>query len=385
MTVRNRVVLACALLLMLLAASLPVTPQATLPVPTAEIDSLLVQLSQAEMRLSFSGVQERTTLYAGKPMLLRWDIYHWQPEKTFIQFRLPDTLRQSAMLIDGRDIRFRGHEHTARVLKHGDARRLLQEGQLLTEIELLKQNYQLAVRDSGLVLDRPARVLDVKPLHPGRPALQVTFDAETGLTLAVQRTAATAGDSLARTTRFVELRYGSPDSAGIDLRFPQEVRPERQGTSEESHSDLAALLTRYRETVLIPEQVPAGFAMRRIRLLQKDERTFVHFLYSDGLTVISLFQRANGDSKYQKQDEKDDGRRRSRSRSLSLIRGSKHGINYSVVGEIAPAELRNMAASLVPIGRKRVMWPYYAIAAAVVLSIFAFLYTKKVRENTDAI
>ena len=154
----SAVVPIAVVVLFLLAANVLMAGQFNMaPVRTdsVSVDSLLLKVSFAEKTVSYSGVQERTSMHAGKPMTIRWQVYHWAPDQTLIRFLAPDTLRKTAFYKDGKVVKITGDSHVGRALRRGGGSRSLQEGQLLQEVELLRQNYTISVRPGTPYLQRP--------------------------------------------------------------------------------------------------------------------------------------------------------------------------------------------------------------------------------------
>ncbi|MFQ5629822.1 MAG: MucB/RseB C-terminal domain-containing protein, partial [bacterium] len=153
----------------------------------------------------------------------------------------------------------------------------------------------------------------------------------------------------------------------------------RRRSSARKYHDMAALMSSYTETLLIPNKLPSGFTLQRIRAFQKERKSFVHLHYGDGLSMISLFQRKNGDSDWHRR-----GSRRQRGSSLTMTQGEMAGVHYHIVGEIAASELEEMADSLVPITRKKTQQlNYFYFIAIVFVFISGFYLVKRFREKSD--
>jgi negative regulator of sigma E activity len=367
-------------ILLFLITILPTTAFAhfTASKDSVVIDSLVLKINLAAKSVSFSGVQERTMIHAGKRMQFRWRVHYWAPDQILIQFLAPDTLRQTAFYKDEKVLKIRGEFHAGKSLRRGGASRFLQEGQLLQEIELLRQNYDVHVKRGSPYLQRPIYHLSIEPKFANRPAFFAKVDAETGLLLETRRMPALAkSDTAAQVSRYIEIDYQTPDENLKNQEFTT-IDSLRQRREAEKYNDLVSLMLAYKGTLLIPDKLPAGFTLRRIRAFQNDERAFVHLLYGDGLSIVSLFMRENGDSEWHEH------RKRSPMRHhLAMAQGEKAGVHYHIVGEIALAELEEMAAGLVPIARKTPQQQniYFFIAIAFVLVGGFFLVKRKMEKS----
>ena len=344
------------------------------------IDSLLFKISQAQKKISYSGTLERETSHAGKPMLLRWQVHHWAPSQTLVHFLEPEALQNTVIYNDGKVFKTTGDSHVARSMRRSGISRALQEGQLLEEIELLSQNYVISLQNGADYIGRKVLELKIEPKRNGRPSYFAKVDAEMGVLLETRRMPANIhADSLVQVSRFITIRYGFPDDSLKYQNFTT-VDSLRQRAGATQFHDIAALIGYYKETLLIPSALPSGFALRRIRAFQKEDRAFVHLQYSDGLSMISLFQRKNGDTDQRKNRGKWGGD----NAQLSMVQGEKSGVHYHIVGEIAEDELQEMAAGLVPITRKSSAnnLPIYFIIAGVLIATGIYL-VKRFMEKTN--
>lgn len=341
--------------------------------------ALLLKISQAAQSVSYSGVQEKITPHAGRQMRFVWRVYRWAPQRLFVQFLEPDTMQETIFYKDATILKTRGDRHIMKSLRRGGLSRLLQDGQALQEIELLQKNYHIRLQRGDSYLGRPIIELAIEPKYDGRPRFYARVDAETGILLETRRVPGHGADSLTSVIRFLEIRYSTPDFSPADQIFTT-IDSLRESGYAQRFTDLGTLLGMYPETLLIPGHVPAGYGLRKIRAFKEGRRAFVHLLYGDGLSVISLFQRKNGHHSHRRQTE----RRRFVS-DLSLVRGEMAGVHYDIVGEIPTAELEEMAKNLVPISRQSSRMPgiiYFFAGLAVATG--GILILRKYREKADA-
>lgn len=328
------------------------------------IDSLLMRVSRASERVSYSGVQTRLVRHRGQPMELRWREYHWHPDRTLVIFLAPEDLANSTLVLRGEQVKYRGKEHLAKTFRYGGPKNLWKSGQIFKEIALLRRNYRVDVASGPLFLDRATIQLKVSPRYPDRPALNAIVDQKTGLLLQVNRAPVGARDSLALVNQFLEISCGKPD-ATIFTRAWAETDTLKKRRKATVYSDLASLMTSYEGDVLIPTKIPKGFALLQIKSIQRREKSFLHFLYGDGLTVISLFQRH--------EEPSHKGGKAGHSSPFVIIRGRQDDISYSIAGEIAREELTEMAESLEPFMRKtnnRFNVQFYAVIILIAIVLF---------------
>ncbi|MFQ5822572.1 MAG: hypothetical protein ACE5JB_00790 [bacterium] len=334
----------------------------TVPADSVAIDSLLVRISRVSERVSYSGVQIRIVRHRGKALELRWQEYHWHPERTVVIFLAPEDLRNSTLVLKGDQVKYRRNRHVRKKFRYGAPKDLLKNGQIFKEIALLRRNYHVTVSPGPIFVDQTTISLNVTPRHPGRPALQALVDTQSGLLLQTKRLQdGFASDSLAEISQFLEISYEEPDTT-IFTRAWSETKLIKKTRKAKIYSDLTKLMTSYKGEVLIPKKVPDGFTLLQIKSIQRKEKSFLHFLYGDGLTFISLFQSKEDGEPLHKKGDKRKRKKREKEREPShekgylkkaehhgpfvIIRGKQDNIAYNILGEIPRAELAEMAESL---------------------------------------
>jgi hypothetical protein len=146
------------------------------------------------------------------------------------------------------------------------------------DLEALEEGYRAEERKATRYLDRPARLLALKPRNRGRPTIHLTVDEETRLPLQV--VVFRSDGSLYRVAAFREIEIG-----------PQEVAPQRRrgwgwgGTpvSPEGLDEAAGY------AVFEPDYLPEGFRLVHSRVTGHTVRK-VRSLYSDGATAFEITQ-----------------------------------------------------------------------------------------------
>ena len=320
-----------------------VLPTSTASVDSVAIDSLLVRISHASEKVSYSGVQMRIVRHKGKPVTLRWQEYRWHPERTVMIFLAPEDVRNYTLVIKGDEVKYRSSQHTQKRFRYGGHKDLLKNGQIFKEIALLRRNYRVHASPGQPFLHRSTISLTVMPRYQDRPALNAIVDEKSGLLLQVNRKpVGLSSDSLIVVNQFIEISYENPDS-NIFRRAWSGTEPIKKRRKATVYSDLHKLMTSHKGEILIPQKLPAGFALLKIKSIQRKGKSFLHFLYGDGLTFISLFQ-STGDR--EPSHKKGYHKKAERHSPFVIIRGKQDSIAYSIVGEIPRAELAEMAESL---------------------------------------
>ncbi len=342
-------------------------------------DSLLARMDRAFARTPFSGVQRLHVAHGDTTMELKWRVVHWPPGRTLITFVEPAGARGTSLLVDGRDIRVVGDRHLKRVLRSRSARRMLPSGPLFRNFALLHKNYHISARPSGKLAGYEVTELQVQPRHPFRPSLRVLVENQSALPLRFERIPRAGSDRPVDVREFEDIRFVVADTTRFSTLWQQadtlQKKSRRRYSSGSSYSSIAELLNSYSGPLLLPESLPAGFELQRVRVFQRKGRKELHFMYSDGLVYLSLFQRPR-DGEHE--DKTSDRHKRRYSRTIQMIRAEKAGMVFYLVGDIAAEELQAMADSLVPV--RRSMWsPMYTAVVFTVALLAGLLFVLRRR------
>lgn len=156
------------------------------------------------------------------------------------------------------------------------------------EYGLLARNYDVSLRGEAEVVGRRAWVVEVRAREDGRTVRRVWVDQEHGLVL--ERRSYRSDGREASWMRFNRLRIGAPapedafsfvPPAGARV-LPSRLKPDYLGLEE------AAEMTGMRPRP--PAWLPAGYVFESVNLLPYRGATLLHYRYSDGVDVLSLFQ-----------------------------------------------------------------------------------------------
>lgn len=331
------------------------------------LDSLLLEIGRAPEKVSYSGIQERITCHRGKTITLKWKIYHWAPDRSVIQFLEPQDLQNSILVVQGEKVKFRGDKHLAKIFSYHGTRHLLQNGRIFKEIKLLKKNYSIVLSGGEEYLNRAAIKLSVQPKISYRPSLLAFIDENSHLLLKTRRLPASGPDSLAEVSQFVKIEIGEPDSSIFHTSWGKTEYLKRKERKIQKFNDLNSLLNTYKKPILIPNHLPAGFSLLRIQSIKRCEKSYLHFLYGDGLTYVSLFQHEKKSMHSNRTKKRDN---KGTTGLFSIVRGKMGKISYIIAGEIPRAELEKMSRSLTLIEkRKRILGKFWWIFLITILSL----------------
>ncbi len=328
-----------------------------------DADSLLQRIARANREISYEGVYTRTGTHGDRAYRLEMLVRHWAPDRTLIEFRAPDSLRNTLIAFDRGQMRYRGLRRMLRKFRFAAPAPWLRGESFLKEIDLIRKNYRLLAEAAPERLGHPTRKIRIVPRHSGRPSLELWVDARTGFIFKMEKRSPLS--PAADVHEYKDIHFGAPDTAAFTQIWAQldslHGGNHRGGAHHaQEYGDLAALLADVQQPVLIPAQVPDGFELHRVRRFRHRGHEVLHLLYGDGLTFISLFEMAGRSENYAR------SHKGSRRRRYSVVRGDRDGIFYNLVSEIPRPELQRMADSLVPIARAggRGWWPYAGVGLA---------------------
>lgn len=156
------------------------------------------------------------------------------------------------------------------------------------EIALLNENYEFKAAGAERVADRPCQALDMFSRRQERRLQRLCVDAASGVVLS-RESFANDGRRLSD-VRF--LRFQTParmEDTVFDFLPPHGTRVAASRLKPDYlRLEEAASATAMRPR--LPEWVPPGFVFESVNLLAYKGATLLHYRYSDGIDVLSLFQ-----------------------------------------------------------------------------------------------
>lgn len=339
---------------------------------------LLAEIAEAQGKVAYRGVFSRTWQHADRTVHLKWRIDHWPGQGKMIAFFEPEDLAETWILYKNGETRVYEKGEAKRALRYGK-RYSMRSTWPINEIDLLQQNYRIAVSPGEPYLGRSTLSIAVTPKYRGRPSVRVLVDRETKLLLRMRKDLPAVGAK--EINQFTEITFQAGDVAAFDSAWA--ATPAKAGAKRRdvSYSDLASLLAAREEPVLVPQKLPAGFRLRSVRSYIRHDRPHLHFIYSDGLAFVSLFE--SYASPRNKSGDQRSSRKRGRASPFSIVRGRMEGIGYSLVSEIQKAELEEMASSLIAVGRVEKRLPVVQLLLAGVILFATVIFLRKKMSGRD--
>ncbi|MCB9500834.1 MAG: hypothetical protein H6696_02750 [Deferribacteres bacterium] len=306
---------------------------------------LIDNLQHASENEAYSGTLTVQDFF-GKSETSQWKIDVWPTHRAVYQ--LFDEKADSVVLVLVRDqekLYFKPSGRKQNRLIRRYIHSWFRQMHLFSDPDLLTQNYQFDLSDGEEHRGRITKFLQVSPLYDGRSDLSIRFDAENYFLYSLTRKFASDSTGIGTYKRqWQDLNFAVPDTAifqeaiaGTELW--DEKRPEPQ-----NFTNLTQFLAHSKADFLLPQYAPTGFKLQFIRQLEHRNINILHFLYSDGLSTISLFQ--------DKEGHKPRKRRPPELEIINVIAGEKDKIHYRLISEITTAELEHMENQLFSVKRE---------------------------------
>ena len=224
--------------------------------------------------------------------------------------------------------------------------------------EVLRNNYTIIRESEDSVAGRVADIIFIDPDYEFRPGNRIWVDEEIGIILKREIYHPEIPDEPVYRELFTEFRIVESDEE-IDLLFDEEVeqREVRQQSRIEQRAarpasrefnTLDQLPENHRESIIIPETLPPGFVLDKIRLIGPARADIYHQVYTDGLIMFSLFQ-VSGELPRQLRESVRRPRAQRQmfvSEGTVLIKRDNNGTNFIVMGYVPEVLLLPVLDSL---------------------------------------
>ncbi|MBI3552522.1 MAG: hypothetical protein HY077_08380 [Elusimicrobia bacterium] len=154
------------------------------------------------------------------------------------------------------------------------------------EYVLLKANFEVSVADGGRVARRRVWLLELRSRHDGLLQRRLWVDRKTGLILKSQNLSEGAASAIEFKTVFY------PKKPQKD-RFFEFSPPRGAAVVKRAEPDFKALGEAKSASGLEPRTplwLPSGYVFESLDVLARGAGKVIHYRYSDGMNVLSLFQ-----------------------------------------------------------------------------------------------
>ena len=154
------------------------------------------------------------------------------------------------------------------------------------EIERLVENYDVSVSTGGEVAGRPTWLLTLRARSDGALARRLWVDRSSRLVL--RRESFRPDGTVGGSETFTRLGWGAASDPGL-FRFSP---PAGSTVVRRTEPDYLALDEAKTAGVAprLPAWLPSGYVFESLDVMAKGRRNIVHYRFSDGIEVLSLFQ-----------------------------------------------------------------------------------------------
>ena len=216
------------------------------------------------------------------------------------------------------------------------------------EFDRLAENYDVAIATGEPVAGRSTWLLSLRARSDGVLARRLWIDRKAPLLLRseVFRAEGSPGDAM----YFTRLRLGAPQDRAL-FRFSP---PAGAAVVERAEPDYLALDKAKAAGVepRLPAWLPSGYVFESLDVMAKGRHNVVHYRFSDGIEVISLFQcpprvRLNLGARLTRRVKLSVGRGyRTRTAEGNVLSWNSGGWRFVLVGSASEETLKRMAESL---------------------------------------
>lgn len=153
--------------------------------------------------------------------------------------------------------------------------------------DLLKENYRTSSPEEDEVAGRDVLSVELTPLADGKPRERFWLDPQTGVVLALRRYGPNASDAAAlRFVRFEPNAEFDSDFFDVEKTTGSVVKDHGLRGTNKTLAELAKSGAAY------PDSLPFGFVFTGGGRFQLQGETVTQLTYSDGLTIVSVFETA---------------------------------------------------------------------------------------------
>jgi peptidoglycan/xylan/chitin deacetylase (PgdA/CDA1 family)/negative regulator of sigma E activity len=364
---RLRVIRQAALLAVFsLLTSIAPTPGWSQPPPQGGVDTALSWLrsgATAPRRVSYEGTKS-ITIWGAPVQASQVHVYHAAPDQTRYEYLAAGNQPGRVVIIRGRTMveYFPARNQVVeRPAPEADEERLTRAvlPQILT-------NYNIFFSGTESVAGRETRVINVQSKFPGRPSLRVWVDRDRRLILRFERYR--PDGSLQETAAFINIQYDvafTPDLFTVPAPPGTQVQQQRPP----GRMSIAEIAQRVGFTPQVPSYLPSGFQERGSRVVNVQGQPTATFVYSDGLTTITLFESRGPQGPPPRGRPVRIGPVQGTVAPrgvATLLHWNAAGVSHTLVGELPLDELVRVAASVPLVSAERISWtkPFSASIAA---------------------
>ncbi|MDP8262034.1 MAG: sigma-E factor regulatory protein RseB domain-containing protein [Candidatus Ancaeobacter aquaticus] len=313
--------------------------------------SVIKKMMAQESQLDYSGTKVVTQHIKGLPFSVTLDILREHPDKLRFTFIDPPEMNGKECIKIG-DNFWRIKDDRPHHRKHFKFHRIFKNFQI-RNLNLLLKNFSLRYIGTENVAGRPCYVISVTPKSRSPLWRKLWIDKKHYLTLRSDEFYKTWGRSKPLSIfTFTKINY-APTFKKDTFTVPIDEGAKSIITeSSRENVTLKQASRRINVPIYLPTHIPRGYERDELQIYQRDKKEFLHVLYSNGLSTISLFQgkMTGHHKKWLKQlkgKQPQDGVTYRMKKGMLTILNKKEGpTNITLMGKIPTSKLEKMFSSL---------------------------------------
>lgn len=270
--------------------------QSAVNADTPKPATLFQKMSQAYRAIDFEG---RFTLIHSSPMgnqSFEIQEYRKTPDKRRIEIVSPSDFAGLGIIMNGEENWRLETSKRKRFPFHFLPPDQLEDIQF-HNLNLLMKNYKVRVFNGGSVADRDTYLIEITPKRPNRPSRKIWIDIEKGIPLKSELYDAQkvlrrliAYSNINFNPTIDEKLFKNPRRLWDIRKRPHGPNVEEIWNQGQGKPDIGKIRDKAQFNIMLFGQLPGGFSLQSINTIEFDKAKNVHLRYSDGLTVLSVFQ-----------------------------------------------------------------------------------------------
>ena len=332
----------------------PTAPAAAASAP-ADAPDKATQLLRASMlapqSVSYVGQLETVRFSSSRAEATIVRVEHRAPDRTRKWYVAPESLYGDYTITRG----ITTYEFDTRHSRVVTSRNPSVENQVaaIGALGLITQNYRALLGREETIAGRKTQSVSLINKYSGERAVRVWIDERTDLVLKKEQYS--ANGSVAAQLRFEELRYTASIPADVfSTTLPAGYKEIAGRDYATPTTDVGRVVKEAGFTPIIPKYLPEGFSRLSGDVATVSGVKTLHFLYSDGLRTLSLFEDALGAAadfgKLKPQTVQFEGHDAQyvEDGPTTLLTWEEHQLHFALVSDLALRDMVEIATSVVP-------------------------------------
>jgi outer membrane lipoprotein-sorting protein len=240
---------------------------------------------------SYYGVQSITVMWGEKKGTWKWRVWHDASGKVRMEIIEPAWLKGDLVISDG--------QTTWRVSSGGkvafqvDDKLRAPWDVKIERFDLLAQNYKVTMLGREEVAGRDCQVFSIEPYHDFNPSLKLWLDVRIPIQLRIESYNPDGG--LAWRMEYEEIKFDEPiPSSLFQLNLPKDCKVIKSMFDRQGPFKLSNLPTSLGFPALLPTVLPPGYVFDSAFVITSPKglgSPTLHLIYTNGVNVISVFER----------------------------------------------------------------------------------------------